>query len=121
MINASPERFASLKGMNYSTSNESNQYRERWEDASGSLEIRMCVDKPTALDEVLASNAEIHLEQMSYDAWFMGIQAVGMTLHLNFWLQDGKLKVQLRVDEEEEDAMKVWDGDPEPYPGQRIS
>jgi hypothetical protein len=82
-----------------------------WEKAGSSFEIRTqgeLEDGRPALDEVLADGASIHLEQMSHDRWFMGIEAGGKYFHLNFELRDGQLQVNLS-DQGEEYAD--WEGD----------
>ena len=58
-----------------------------WNKNGGSLEIRTrgeLADGRPALDEIVADGASIHLEQMSHDQWFMGIEAGGKYFHLNF-------------------------------------
>jgi hypothetical protein len=64
-------------------------------------------DGRPALDEIVAESAAIHLEQMSHDAWWMGINAGGKHFHLNFGIQDGRLTVHLSDQEEEGE----WEGD----------
>ncbi len=65
-------------------------------------------DGRPALDEILASRASIHLEQMAHNAWWMGIEAGGKYFHLNFRVSGGRLHVNLS-DQGEEYAD--WDGD----------
>jgi hypothetical protein len=90
-----------------------------WEKNGSSLEIRtqgeLAGGRP-ALDEVLAQGASIHLEQMSHDQWWMGIEAGGKYFHLNFSLNDGKLHVHLSDQGDEESD---WEGDnrERPFPG----
>lgn len=57
----------------------------------------------------MAAGASIHLEQMSHDQWFMGIEAGGKCFHRNFGLSDGELIVILS-DQDEEHTME-WKGD----------
>jgi hypothetical protein len=90
-----------------------------WEKNGSSFEIRTqgeLADGRPALDEVLANGASIHLEQMSHDHWFMGIEAGGKYFHLNFGLRDCRLQVNLS-DQGEEYAD--WEGDSRerPLPG----
>src|SRR5215468_4780466 len=68
-------------------------------------------DGRPALDEVLASGAEIHLEQMSHDGWWMGIQAGGKYFHLNFVLRDGRLCVDLSDQSDGQTEYVSWEGD----------
>jgi len=82
-----------------------------WKKDGSSLEIRTqgeLADGRPALDEIVAGGASIHLEQMSHDQWFMGIEAGGKYFHLNFGLRDGQLQVNLS-DQGDEDAE--WEGD----------
>lgn len=65
-------------------------------------------DGRPALDEIVANGAFIHLEQMSHDHWWMGIEAGGKYLHLNFGVREGRLYVHLS-DQGEDDAE--WEGD----------
>jgi hypothetical protein len=90
-----------------------------WNKNGSSLEIRTqgeLADGRPALDEIVADVASIHLEQMSHDHWWMGIDAGGKYFHLNFTVRDGKLYVHLS-DQGEEDAE--WEGDnrEHPFPG----
>ena len=90
-----------------------------WNQNGSSLEIRTqgeLADGRPALDEIVADSASIHLEQMSHDHWWMGIDAGGKYFHLNFGVTDGKLYVHLS-DQSEEDAE--WEGDnrERPFPG----
>ena len=48
-----------------------------------------------ALDEVAATGPDVHLEQMDYDRWWMGIQSGGNGFNLWFTLEDGRLCVRL--------------------------
>ena len=57
-----------------------------------------------ALDEIVVDGAKIHLEQMSHDQWWMGIEAGGKYFHLNFGLIDGRLTVHLSDQGEGEDG-----------------
>ena len=64
----------------------------KWEKDGSSVEIRTqgeLPDRSPALDEVVASGATVHLEQMSHDHWWMGLEAGGKYFHLNFGVQDG--------------------------------
>ena len=90
-----------------------------WEKGASSIEIRTkgeLQDGSPALDEIVASGASIHLEQMDHDAWWMGINAGGKYFHLNFTLQDGQLHVRLS-DQNEEGAEWEGDSQPRPLPG----
>jgi hypothetical protein len=83
----------------------------RWEQDDSSIEIRTqgeLADGRPALDEVVTEKANIHLEQMSHDQWWMGIEAGGKYFHLNFDVKDGRLCVHLS-DQGEEYAE--WEGD----------
>jgi hypothetical protein len=85
-----------------------------WEKDGSSIEIRtrgVLPDGRPALDEIVASNASIHLEHMNHDAWWMGIEAGGKYFHLNFNLVEGQLRVYLS-DQGDEDAE--WEGDSRP-------
>jgi hypothetical protein len=90
-----------------------------WSKNGSSLEIRtqgeLAGGRP-ALDEIVADGASIHLEQMSHDHWWMGIEAGGKHFHLTFGVRDGKLYVDLS-DQGEEYAE--WEGDnrERPFPG----
>jgi len=92
-----------------------------WNKNGGSLEIRTqgeLADGRPALDEIVADDASIHLEQMAHDHWFMGIEAGGKYFHLNFGVADGKLYVHLS-DQGEEEERAEWEGDnrERPFPG----
>jgi len=70
----------------------------QWTKGS-SLEIRTqgeLTDGRPALDEIVADGSSIHLEQMAYDSWFMGIEAGGKYLHLNFTVNAGKPRPPVR-------------------------
>ena len=72
----------------------------QWEKAGSSLEIRTQGELPDgrpALDEIVAKGAMIHLEQMSHEHWWIGIESGGKYFHLNFGLHDGRLYVHLRI------------------------
>ena len=91
----------------------------KWEKDGSSVEIRTqgeLADGRPALDEIVASGASVHLEQMSHDHWWMGLEAGGEYFHLNFGVNDGRLWVRLS-DQGEEDAE--WEGDnrENPIPG----
>jgi hypothetical protein len=90
-----------------------------WKNEGGSVEIRTQGELPDgrpALDEIVASGAFVHLEQMSHDHWWMGLEAGGQLFHLNFGVQDGRLWV--RLSGQNEDAAE-WEGDSreKPLPG----
>jgi len=83
----------------------------KWEKDGSSLEIRTQDELPDgrpALDEIVASGASVHLEQMSHDHWWMGLEAAGKYFHLNFGVQDGRLWV--RLSDQGEDFAE-WEGD----------
>ena len=91
----------------------------QWQKDGSSIEIRtqgQLADGRAALDEIVADGASIHLEQMSHDHWWMGIDAGGKYFHLNFGLHDGHLQVNLSDQGEE---FAEWDGDSHerPIPG----
>jgi hypothetical protein len=91
----------------------------KWEKAGTSLEIRTQGTSPNGkpvLDEVVASGATVHLEQMDDNQWWIGIQAGGRDFHLWFSLEDGRLCVRLS-DQDDEEAL--WEGDnrEKPLPG----
>jgi hypothetical protein len=73
-------------------------------------------DGRPVLDEVVATGADVHLEQMDHDKWWMGIQSGGKDLALWFTLEDGRLCVRLS-DQDDENAQ--WEGDnrEKPMPG----
>jgi hypothetical protein len=86
-----------------------------WKNDSSSVEIRFqgrLEDGGLALDEVVATGATVHLEQMSHDQWWMGIEAGGRYFHLNFSLDDGRLSVHLsdQTDDQGEQYAE-WEGD----------
>ena len=90
-----------------------------WEKDGSSLEIRtqgQLPDGRPALDEIVASGAVVHLEQMADDHWWMGLEAGGKYFHLNSGTQGGRLWVRLS-DQGEENAE--WEGDSRerPIPG----
>jgi len=83
----------------------------KWEKDGSSVEIRTQGELPDgrpALDEIVADGASIHLEQMSHDQWWMGIDAGGKSLHLNFGIQDGRLYVNLS---DQAEGGSDWEGD----------
>ncbi len=87
-----------------------------WEKDASSIEIRTqgrLPDGRPALDEIVASGATIHLEQMDHDAWWMGVEAGGKYFHLNFALQDGRLLVHLS---DQGEGGGEWEGDSRPSP-----
>ena len=68
------------------------------EKDNSKLEIRTfgtLADGRPALDEIVATGAAIHLEQMNHDHWWMGIEAGAKYFHLNFGLRDGRFFVEL--------------------------
>ena len=70
----------------------------KWEKDGSSIEMRTQDELPDgrpALDEIVASGASVHLEQMAHDHWWMGLEAGGKYFHLNFGVQDGRLWVRL--------------------------
>jgi hypothetical protein len=82
-----------------------------WEKEGGSFEIRTQGELPEgrpALDEIVARGALVHLEQMSHDHWWMGIEAGRKYFHLNFGVQDGRLWVRLS---DQGDDYGEWEGD----------
>ena len=82
-----------------------------WEKENTSLEIRTQGELPDgrpALDEIVADGAVVHLEQMSHDHWWMGLEAGGKYFHLNFGVQDGRLWVRLS---DQGDDGGEWEGD----------
>src|ERR1039458_5755885 len=90
-----------------------------WKKDGTSLEIRtqgQLPDGRPALDEIVAAGAVVHLEQMAHRHWWMGLEAGGKHLHLDFGVQDGRLWVRLS-DQGEENAE--WEGDSRerPIPG----
>jgi hypothetical protein len=94
-----------------------------WKTDSSSVEIRFqgrLEDGRPALDEVVATGAAIHLEQMDHDQWWMGIEAGGRYFHLNFSLDDGRLSVHLsdQTDDQGEHSAE-WESDnrEKPLPG----
>ena len=90
-----------------------------WKQENSSLEVRTQGELPDgrpALDEIVADGATVHLEQMSHDHWWMGLEAGGKYLHLNFGVHDGRLWVQLS---DQADDGGYWEGDnrERPLPG----
>jgi hypothetical protein len=90
-----------------------------WEKDGSSIEIRTqgeLADGRPALDEIVARGASVHLEQMSHDHWWMGLEAAGKYFHLNFGVQDGRLWI--RLSDQGEDSAE-WEGDnrENPIPG----
>jgi hypothetical protein len=86
-----------------------------WKTDSSSVEIRFqgrLEGGRPALDEVVATGAAIHMEQMSHDQWWMGIEAGGRYFHLNFSLDDRRLHVHLsdQTDDQGEHYAE-WEGD----------
>jgi hypothetical protein len=82
-----------------------------WKTDSSSVEIGFqgwLEDGRPALDEVVATGAAVHLEQMDHDQWWIGIQSGGKDFHLWFTLEDGRLCVRLS-DQDDENAR--WEGD----------
>ena len=82
-----------------------------WKNDSGSVEIRTqgtLPDGKPALDEVVATGAVLHLEQMDRDKWWMGIEGGGKYFHLWFTVEDGHLCVRLT---DQDDETGQWEGD----------
>jgi hypothetical protein len=90
-----------------------------WERDGSSLEIRtqdQLRDGRPALDEIVANGASVHLEQMSHDHWWMGLEAGGKDLHLNFGVQNGRLWVHL-CDQGDENTESEGDNRERQIPG----
>ena len=90
---------------------DAEQTEIKFEKDDSKLEIRTqgtLPDGRPALDEIVAAGADVHLEQMDHDQWWMGIEAGGKLFHLWCTSEDGRLCVRLS-DQGEEDA--VWEGD----------
>src|ERR1035438_6283606 len=86
-----------------------------WKADSSSVEIRFqgrLEDGRLALDEVVATCAAVHLEQMDHGQWWMGIEAGGRYFHLNFSVDTGRLSVHLsdQTDDQGEHYAE-WEGD----------
>ena len=82
-----------------------------WEKDGSSVEIRTFGELPEgrpALDEIVATGAFVHLEQMSHDHRWMGLEAGGRYFHLNFGVQEGHLWVRLS---DQSDDGPEWEGD----------
>jgi hypothetical protein len=82
-----------------------------WEKDGSSIEIRTEGELPhgrPALDEIVATGAFVHLEQMSHDSWWMGLEAGGKYFHLNFGVKDGRLWVHLS---DQVEGGEEWEGD----------
>jgi len=82
-----------------------------WKNNNGSFEIRTqgtLADGKPALDEVVATGAVLHLEQMNHDQWWMGIEGGGKYFHLWFTVEDGHLCVRLT---DQDDETGQWEGD----------
>jgi hypothetical protein len=91
----------------------------QWNKDGSSLEIRTqgeLADGRPALDEIVANGATVHLEQMSHEHWWMGIEGGGKYFHLNFGVNEGKLYVHLS---DQGDEYAEWEGDhrERPIPG----
>jgi hypothetical protein len=57
------------------------------EQKGSSFEIRTQGELPDgrpALDEIVARNAQVHLEQMARDQWWVGLEAGGKYFHRPF-------------------------------------
>jgi hypothetical protein len=52
-------------------------------------------DGRPALDEIVATGASVHLEQMAHDHWSMGFEAGGKHFHLNFGVENGRPWIRL--------------------------
>lgn len=90
-----------------------------WKQEDSSVEIRTQGELPDgrpALDEIVADDAAVHLEKMSHDHWWMGLEAGGKYFHLNFGVQEGRLWVRLS---DQSDDSGEWEGDnrERPLPG----
>jgi archaeosine-15-forming tRNA-guanine transglycosylase len=68
------------------------------EEVPAAIEIRNRADG--RLDEIFASGAEVHLEQMDSGFWWMGLEVEGRRFHINFVSAKG---IRVTVDEEEPD------------------
>jgi hypothetical protein len=91
--------------------------RMKWQDESSSIEIRtqgQLADGTPALDEIVARCANVHVEQMSHNAWWIGLEAGGKNFHLNFNLEDGRLCVHLLLDADDETETAEWENDGRP-------
>lgn len=55
--------------------------QEPTQAAPGHIEVRQ--NENGSLDEIVATGAEVHLEQMDGNAWWMSIEAGGRTIHVN--------------------------------------
>ena len=74
--------------------NEAENNDLTWKTDSSSIEIRFqgrLEDGRPALDEVVANGADVRVEQMDHDQWWMGIQSGRNDLHLWFTVEDGYL------------------------------
>ena len=90
-----------------------------WKTDNSTLEVRtqgQLEDGRPALDEVVATGADVHLEQMDHDQWWIGIEAGGKHFHLWFTSEDGRLCVRLT---DQDDESGQWEGDnrERPLPG----
>ena len=89
---------------------ESEQTEIKWEKDDSTFEIRTqgtLPDGRPALDEVVATGADVHLEQMDHDKWWIGIEAGGKHFHLWFALENRRLCIRLTDQDEETE----WEGD----------
>lgn len=99
-----------------------------WEKEGSSFEIQtqgVLADGRPALDEIVAHGAFVHLEQMSHDHWWMGLEAGGKYFHLNISSVEGRLLVQLSDQGENNeggDTDGEWEGDnrPRPFSGDEL-
>lgn len=83
----------------------------KWEKDNGTLEIRTqgtLADGRPALDEIVATGANVHLEQMDHDRWWIGLDAVENSFHLKFGIEDGRLCAYLS---DQDDDNGEWEGD----------
>src|SRR5258708_26352225 len=90
-----------------------------WKTDSSSVEIRFqgrLENGRPALDEVVATGAHVHLEQMDHDQWWMGIQSGKKDFHLWFTMEDGRLCVRLS-DQDDENAQWKCDNREKPLTG----
>ena len=89
-----------------------------WKTDNSTLEVRtqgQLEDGRPALDEVVATGADVHLEQMDHDQWWIGIEAGGKHFHLWFTSEDGRLS---RLTDQDDESGQ-WEGDnrERPLPG----
>lgn len=51
----------------------------------------------TELDEVVATNASVHLEAMDDNHWWLSVTAGGETVHVNFYTKRAKISGHAEV------------------------